>query len=351
VYAGPSDGLSGAERVLAEAGIPLLSTFSDLAPAKALTKHVFQLATPVSWQARRIAAYLLRDRRYLTVGALLDATPEGRSTAAALRGALDRALAVEWYEPESDDFGSALERLRQQKAEAVIVHGSPHAFTAAVRALDAMGAAYRSTRAARIASAAPDRLRAPWAPQVVGFDDALFPSGFDRLPPGTVASASYDRGVHYLPVASFRRFREAYYRWWESPPLGQEQRGFAAALMLGWAAGTGSLDLAVALERIPPVRFGGADVTLSASDHVAGAPRDVGLWVVPRPGIGVAERPLLPRSLPWVPLARSFASGGRTRLEKKDWTRLFKYIPAGGLAPRFQSMRFGVTTESSDPVH
>ncbi|HEU4488734.1 MAG TPA: ABC transporter substrate-binding protein, partial [Actinomycetota bacterium] len=90
VYAGPSGGLKGAEPVLADAGIPLLSSFSDMAPSRALTDHVFQLATPLSWEARRIAAYLLRDRRYLTIGALVDATPEGRAAASALRQALAR---------------------------------------------------------------------------------------------------------------------------------------------------------------------------------------------------------------------------------------------------------------------
>jgi hypothetical protein len=353
VYAGPSGGLKGAEPVLADAGIPLLSSFSHMALSRALTDHVFQLATPLSWEARRIAAYLLRDRRYLTIGALVDATPEGRAAASALRQALARPPVIEWYERDGDDLRAPLRRLRARAVEAIVVHGPPDAFGAALRTLDVMGATYHTTRAARIASAPPSRFpgpRRPWLPQVVGFDDAISPSD-QRLPPGTVASASYERGVHYLPVASFKRFEEAYSQWWDSPPLGREQRAFAAVLMLGWAASSGSLDLAVALERIPAVRFGGGDVTLSASDHVAGTRRDVGLWVVPRPGIEVAERSHLPRSMPWVPLARSFASGERTRLEKKDWISLFRFIPPEGLAPRFESMRFGVTTGASDPVH
>ncbi len=133
--------------------------------------------------------------------------------------------------------------------------------------------------------------------------------------------------------------------------MGREQRAFEAVRILGWAVTTGALDLAVALERIPPVRFGGADITLSQTDHVIGAPRDVGLWVVPRRGIPVQERSKLPRPLPWVPLARAFASGERTRLVRQDWTSLFALIPPRSLAPRFQNMRFGVTTPPSDPVH
>ena len=354
VYAGPQDGLEGAESVLAEAGIPLLLSFSDLASQGMLTKHVFQIATPLSWEARRIGSYLLRDRRYLTIGALIDETPEGRGSATVLRAALDGGIGVEWYEPETEDLRAPLERLREDAVEAIVVHGSPADFARTLRTLAAMGARYRTTSAARIASAPPSRFSGPltpWQPQVVGFDDAIVPAGVHRPPPGTVAAASYERGVHYLPIDSFHEFQTAYSMWWESRPLGREQRAFEAVRILGWAATTGALDLAVALERIPPVRFGGADITLSQTDHVIGAIRDIGLWVVPRRGITVRERRRLPRALPWVPLARSFASGGRTRLERQDWTSLFAFIPPESLAPRFQDMRFGVTTPASDPVH
>ena len=354
VYAGPLDGLKGAEQALGEAGIPLLSSFSDVASRGTLTKHVFQIATPLSWEARRIGRYLLKDRRYLTIGALIDGTPEGKAAVMALRAALDRGIDVERYEPETEDLRAPLERLREKAVEAIVVHGSPADFARTLRTLDAMGARYRTTSAARIASAPPGRFsgpRSPWQPQVVGFDDAISPSGLHRPPPGTVAAASFERGVHYLPIGSFREFREAYSNWWDSDPLGREQRAFEAVRILGWAVTTGALDLAVALERIPPVRFGGADITLSQTDHVIGASRDVGLWVVPRRGITVPERRLLPRNLPWVPLARAFASRGRTRLEKQDWTSLFAFIPPRSLAPRFQHMRVGVTTPASDPVH
>ena len=355
VYAGPLDGLEEAESALAEAGIPLLSIFSDLSSRGALTKHVFQVATPLTWEARRIGRYLLNDRRYLSIGALIDETPEGKVSATALRGALGRRIGVQWYEPETEDLRAPLERLRKRGVEAIVVHGSPADFARTLRTLDAMDARYRTTQAARIASVPPSRFPGgplrPWQPQVVGFDDAIVPSGLHRPPPGTVAAASYERGAHYLPIGSFREFRNDYQMWWESAPLGREQRAFEAVRILGWADTTGALDLAVALERIPPVRFGGSDITLSQTDHVLGAPRDVGLWVVPRPGIPVQERSKLPAGLPWVPLARAFASGERTRLERQDWTSLFAFIPPKSLAPRFQSMRFGVTTPVSDPVH
>src|SRR5680860_1654485 len=216
---------------------------------------------------------------------------QSRSSAASdvyKRQVLDRGIGVEWYEPEAEDLRAPLERLREQAAEAIVVHGSPADFARTLRMLDVMGARYRTTSAARIASAPSSRRSGPltpWQPQIVGFDDAIFPSGQHRPPPGTVAAASYERGVHYLPIGSFREFRRAYEMWWESAPLGREQRAFEAVRILGWAATTGALDLAVALERIPPVRFGGADITLSQTDHVIGAIRDVGLWVVPRKGI------------------------------------------------------------------
>ena len=363
VYAGPPEGLPPAEDALAEAKIPAFAIYGDLYGARLLTPHVFQVAPSYTWEARRIAAYLLEDRRYERVGALVEESVDGSAAQTALRGAFRLTGAptpvIAEY-PSSGEVAPLLVALRDQRVEAVVLHGSPAVVAEALQALRDAGATYTSTAAARTVSAAPAVKRRrgfgarPWRPQVVAFDGAISPSVDPPPPVGTVAADGYARGAHYLPIPSFEAFRDAFVDWGDQPPLGWERRAYEAVRALGWAvARTGNgEDIAHRLERIRGVRFGGVDVTLGPDDHTFAAATTIGLWVVPRPG-AAPEGTGLPEALPWVLLSRGFSIDGETTdILEKDWEHMFtRSPPAGGPAPRYRRMRYGVTTTPRDPVH
>lgn len=361
VYAGPPMALAEAESALADAGIPGLLTFGDLYSAKKLTPHVFQVSPPYLWQARVIARYLVRDRRYATVGLLATDTPSGRVARSSLREALrsmGRRLAVSVTYETGEGSGRALRKLKRRGVEAVVLEAPPPAGAEVLDHLKSNGWAYRGTPRARIRSAQSRRKarshRREWRPQIVGFSP-LITTLPERLAwPGLVASDSYARGAHYLPIPSFESFRRAYEGWWESRPLSWERRAFEAVRMIGWAARRSSAeeDLALVMEEMNAQRFGGLDVTFGPDDHTSVNPDDVGLWVVPRPGAAPEARSL-PDNWPWVLLGRGFSiDGERTDIASEDWRHLFPGSPPpNGPAPRSSRAEFGVTSPRSDPVH
>jgi len=346
VYAGPPEALHRAEGALSEAGVPAILCFGDLPGAvRGAPSHLFQVSPPISWQAERLAAYILEDRAYRTTGVLMERSASGRVARRALQRALSEAggRRAGWvgYRPGADNVAELLSRLRRRRTEALVVAGGPGLVERLEVGLEEMGALYRSTRAARIGSRAAEGRASPWRPQVMLFDLGLTPGV--GLPPGTVAAESYARGAHYLPVPGFKRWRSAFVDWWGAVPYGWELRAYQAVGMIGWVAARSQSgdDLASSLEAARGARFGGMTATFSPLDHLAVEPGTVGLWVIPRPGIRVPERERLPGAMPWVPLSRTFdpAAPGRGAV-RYLWRR-----PNGALP------RFGVGTPRSDPVH
>jgi branched-chain amino acid transport system substrate-binding protein len=364
VYAGPEGGLPDAEAALAGAGIPAILCYGDLYGARLLTPHVFQASPSYVWEARRISSYLLRDRRYVRVGALVRDIMPGRVAARAMRQAVrergGRLATVQTYPPDREDLREVLRRLRRARVEAIVVESSPASAARIVHGLRRMRATYRSTATARIASApSPAQARRHarrWRPQVVGFDLFLAPNVVRARMAGTVASDTYARGAHYLPIPSFKGFVTAFRGWWDSAPLGWERRAYEAVRMIGWAARQSEQgeDLARVLEGMRGERLGGLDVTFGPDDHTSVDQTTVGLWVVPRrAAAGAGEIGRLPGALPWVPLARGFSiDGRRTDVLPKDWRFLFRGTPPrNGPAPTISRSIFGVATPRGDPVH
>jgi branched-chain amino acid transport system substrate-binding protein len=363
VYAGPVDGLPDAEGALAQTGIPAILCYGDLYGARLLSPHVFQASPSYVWEARRIASYLLRDRRYVRVGALVRDGMPGRVAAAAIRQAVRergaRLGTVQTYSADQEDLRPKLLRLKRARVEAIVVEASPAGAARVMAGLRRLRATYRSTATARIASAASRaqarRHARRWRPQIAGFDLFLAPNVARARMAGTVASDTYARGAHYLPIPSFRRFLRAFRGWWDAAPLGWERRGYEAVRMIGWAARQSEEgeDLARVLEGMRGERLGGLDVTFGPDDHTSVDQTTVGLWVVPRRGAGVAEAGRVPGALPWVPLARGFSiDGQRTDVLPEDWRHLFTGSPPrNGPAPRIPRSKFGVATPRRDPVH
>ena len=361
IYAGPHDGLPGLGDGLAEAGVPLVLCCGDPPPDD--HSHVFQVAPPLRWQAAALASYLLRDRGYARVGVLAEGSGAGDAAVAAvgteLAGAA-RPHVVVRYRAGQDDLRVELTALRRRRVEAIVVQGSPAAASAVFAALRRMGAAYRTTNAARIDSAPPRRRAVRrrsgwWHPQVAGLDAVVSPR--TRAPRrGSVAADSFVRGAHLLPVPDLEGFRTSFWDWWGARPLGWERRSYEAALVLGWAernAG-GERDLAAVLETMTGRRLTGHPVTFGPRDHVALDKRDIGLWVVPRPGLRAGERLVQARltEFPWVPLARTFArDGGGTRIGRALWPALFGRRASADRAPPYGDMIWSVKTPPADPIH
>jgi ABC-type branched-subunit amino acid transport system substrate-binding protein len=365
LYAGPPHVLPRAERALAGGGIPAMLIYGDLYGPRRLTQHVFQMAPSLVWQARRIVTYVFSDRRYETVGLLAGRSFSGSGAVSALREAVgDRGPEVVRYDLDETAFSPLLARLRRAHVEAIVVEGPPRVLSAVTMTLREMGSTYISTPRARLATASRRVRRervatGKWHPQVVTLDEGLSPRVNEPLPAGTVASDSYARGAHYLPVPAFQRFRRSFRGWWGNLPTGWQLRAYDAVSMAGWAyehADAGQ-DLASVLERLRRARFGGTEVTLGPDDHTAVDQSAVGIWTVPAASRAVPERERLPEAvysaLPWVPLARGFSiDGDELDFSSRDWRFLVRGAPPPQAPPpEVGRLKFGVATGRSDPIH
>ncbi|CAN5739435.1 hypothetical protein BH18ACT15_BH18ACT15_09080 [soil metagenome] len=355
VYAGPSGALEGAEAPLAEGGIPLLVCYGTV-PYRS---HIFPMAPGNGVQARRLVSYATRDRGDRALGLLAETGAEGSGVAASVRAAVAKRggtrLVVARSRPGGPGLDEALSSLRAQGVEGLLVHAAPAGYTRALRALTASGGRYRSTAAARLASAPPGVRRAReasgwWHPQVLAFELAVDPRVEGEWP-GLVAAASYDRGAFYLSLPAFRTWNEAFSDWWQKSPYGWQLRSYIAARLIGLAASDGS-DGAHALEQVGRLRLGGWLIGLSRRDHEVASAAGVGLWVVPRPDLGLPDERWLPKSFPWVPLARGFAAGRRSRLPPAERPALFPTTDSKGpRPPLFTRQRWGVTSGRGDPLY
>jgi len=352
IYAGPEEVLPELEQFLASTKVPLLFAFGDLYSSQLLTPHLFQMGPAYLWEARVLARYALRDRRYSRIGALTSDSLSGRSARRSLQlafGELGRSVVASELLREGA-IGRALRRLRNKNVHALILEGNPSQTERVLTELRASGAVYSTTARARRAK--------PWKPQILGFDTLMSPD-IDPgvLPRGSAAADTYARGAHYLPIPSFVDYRRAFDDWWgdEPQPIGWERRAYESVQLLGWAArrypSNRDVDYAAVLQQVSRKRFGGLDITFGPDDHTAADQATVGLWVVP--SVRVPEAEELPDTLPWVPLGRGFSiDGERTNVLNRDWKYLFRNAPPPKApAPKYKKQRFGVTTGRSDPIH
>ena len=358
VYAGPPEVLAKAQPLLEEAGIPAVILYEDLYSARLLRSHLFQIAPPYLWQARRFATYLVKDRGYRKVGALVEGSFAGTTAAGSLRSALGGRvkLRTQRYEGGGDlQLGDALDELERRDTQALVFYGGPAAAETLLAELCDRGADYQNTAAAKRAGLRKGSRRpGRWAPQVLLFDHAMGPGLAGPIPPGTIAADTYARGAYYLPVPSFRDFLTAFRGWWDSDPLGWQQRTFEAVSAVGWAARRTppGEDVGATLEKMRERRYGGLDVTFGPDDHTSVEQTTVGLWVVPRPG-AAQEADRLPDEMPWVPLARGFSIDGENLdYDSQDWRYLVRNAPPpNGPSPALKRSRFGVVTSKKDPIH
>jgi len=359
VYGGPPEALPRAEEALAEAGIPAILCYGDLYGARQLSAHIFQMSPSYLWQGRTLARYIAADRGYRTVGLMAEDSPDGRTATASLRQEMRRAglklRRTVAYDPAAEQFRGDIKALREAQVEALVVHGGPSVVATILADLRTMGIRYTGTDDARVASAPPRQRRRRsnsryWRPQVMALDLAISDETDQSIPVGMVASDTYARGVHYLPVPSFERFKTSFDDWWGVLPTGWELRAYDSIQALGWATKHASEgdDLAEVLETLDGKRFGGLPVRFGADDHTAVDEATVGLWTLPPITPDAPDTP----TLEWVPLARGFSiDGRRTTVLPEDWRYLFRNPPPKSApAPRISTMNFGVTSPRRDPI-
>ena len=359
VYGGPPEALPRTEDALAEAGIPAIVCYGDLYGARKLSAHVFQMSPSYLWQGRTLARYVAADRGYRTVGVMAEDSPDGRTAIAALRQEMRRQglrlPRIVTYDPADELFRTELQSLREAQVEALVVHGGPTVVATILADLRSMGIRYTGTADARVASAPPaQRQRRSnsryWRPQVMALDLAISDETDQSIPVGMVASDTYARGVHYLPIPSFERFKEYFEAWWDVLPTGWELRTYDAVQVIGWATqrASGGDDAAEVLETLDGKRFGGLPVRFGPDDHTAIDEGTVGLWTLPPITPDAPDTP----QLEWVPLARGFSiNGQRTTILPEDWRHLFRNPPPPSAPPpRISTMEFGVTSSRRDPI-
>jgi len=359
VFGGPPEALPRAEEALAEAGIPAILCYGDLYGARQLSAHIFQMSPSYLWQGRTLARYIAADRGYRTVGLMIEDSPDGRTATTSLRQEMRsaglRLSRTVTYDPRAPQFRGELRTLREAQVEALVVHGGPSVVATILADLRSMGIRYTGTDDARVASAPrPQRRRRSdtryWRPQVMALDLAISDETDQSIPVGMVASDTYARGVHYLPIPSFERFKTSFDDWWGVLPTGWELRAYDSIQALGWATKHASEgdDLAEVLETLDGKRFGGLPVRFGADDHTAVDEATVGLWTLPPITPDAPDTP----TLEWVPLARGFSiNGQRTTVLPEDWRYLFRNPPpTSARPPRISTMAFGVTSSRRDPI-
>lgn len=359
VFGGPPEALPRTEDALAAAGIPAIVCYGDLYGARKLSAHIFQMSPSYLWEGRTLARYVANDRGYRTVGVMSEDSPDGRTATAALRQEMRRqgrrVPRTVTYDPADQQFRPDLRVLREAQVEALVVHGGPTVVATILADLRSMGIRYTGTADARVASAPQGQRRRRsnsryWRPQVMALDLAISDETDQSIPVGMVASDTYARGAHYLPIPSFERFRESFEGWWAALPTGWELRTYDAVQVIGWATkrALGGDDVAEVLESLDGKRFGGLPVRFGPDDHTAIDESTVGLWTLPPI---TPDAPDSPR-LEWVPLARGFSiNGQRTTVLPEDWRHLFKNPPPPSAPPpRISTMEFGVITSRRDPI-
>lgn len=318
---GPSSAVDANRLAIQADGRPVILLGGDLYTPRALFPQAFQGGPPMRWQARIVARYLARDRGYERVMVVGDARQDAEDDAmsAALR---DEGLRV----TASPDPAAG------EGEDAVVALVDPGALPGLVRAVR-------------------DRTDPP---QLVLPAD-LLRSDLGPLPPGTVAPGTYTWAPWARPIPRVRRFRDRMERTIGHRPVGAEQEGHDALRLLADALDTtgarSGLPLVRALESNRPrgPTYSALPLVLGPDDHTLIDESWIGLFAVAGPG--ERAEPWM-EGVPWRPIIRTFTyDGERTIFEEGDRRVFFPFWRKNRPSPKFGRARYGITTDSSDPLH
>jgi ABC-type branched-subunit amino acid transport system substrate-binding protein len=286
-------------------GDPVFLLGGDLYSSRGLFRQVFQTSIPYAWQSPVMAHYLVLDRDLDSA-----AVEAAGGDAATARDAFSAAMAEEHGQAVSDPT----------RADAEAVFG---------------------------AAADPEASRV-----VMSTDGLVSPAA---LEPGTAATYAYTWAGWADPIPRVHRFRVAIERLTGHPPLGFEQEGYDAIRVLAEALdrtdGEGGPAMVHALETTRDVTFSSVALALSPDDHVLAPRGQLGLFAIPGPGD--PEEPWIPADVThWTPIMRTFTyNGERTSIPKEDWDVFYPEWPRWAGPPDYDRSRYGITTDTQDPLH
>jgi hypothetical protein len=279
------------------AEVPVIEVGSDLYSDRSLFRYAFQVSTPLTWQARVLAHYLVSDRGYTRIGIIGDP--------AIARG----ALGEEGVTPTS--FG---------QAEGIL----------------ALAGLPRGLTDIQLASPA----------------DTL--SYADSAPPGTVACAPYTWAGWADMIPRVARFRDRFAARFGREPGLPAQEGYdaimAAADALEMTGGRGGDALVRALETFRDVTYSSTPIRLGPDDHVFAEESHLGLFAMALPGGEAPGEDLDP--VPWRPVMRTFTTDGkRVNLADRDVRVFFPRWRPTRPRPNYWRSEYGIVTRpDQDPL-
>jgi hypothetical protein len=291
-----SDAVVGARPEIEAAAVPVIDVGGDLYSDRLLFRYAFQVSTPLRWQARVLAHYLVTDRGH------------DRIAVRGPRDIGDSALAEEGTSPVEGD------------AQAVLALG-------------------RSPRG---------RVRAQLAVPGAALDAPTW------FPPGTVACAPYTWAGWAEAIPRVGRFRARFLDRFGREPGLAEQEGYeavrAVAEALERTEGRGGDALVRALESFRDETFTSTPIRLGPDDHVFAEESHLGLFAVEPPGVRAPGEDVEP--VPWRPVMRTFTTNGkRVNLTDRDVRVFFPAWRPPAPRPNYWRSRFGIVSRPDDAVH
>jgi ABC-type branched-subunit amino acid transport system substrate-binding protein len=332
-YVGQGSVVSARRSLIEEAGAPVFLLSGDLYTSRELFRQTFQTGIPWRWQAAVVMRYLVVDRRYTRVLAVVEAGPQHRAAREAIEAA---------SQEEGASLSTTLTLVPGEPLDPIVREG------ANAEAVIFLGGAAETTRLSEAIAALPD------PPQLAASFEALSPEAATAMP-GTVAAYPYTWAGWADPIPRVGAFRARFHEALGHPPAGFEQEGYDAVQLvadgLARTRGEGSDALVRALQGFRERIYSSLPVRFGPDDRTAIDDSQLGLFAVPAPD--QVPEPWLSDVPRWRPLMRTFTfDGEKTNVLDRDKRVFFPRWRKPRPSPKYWRSRYGITTRPrQDSLH
>ena len=239
----------------------------DLYP-DAPERSVFQLVMSERMAIGVLCRYIREDRGYQRVALLYDSTVS-EGVKAYYREAVEKVgltdVGIESFNVFASEFGPQLQRLKNDRPEALIVWGLASNTAGIVRQLEELGAAFVDT---------PTAKGPGWHPHVVGAPTGTGDKQWVELAQQAAKAGSVTAwhlgGLIYLPSFAIRSWMKKYLN--KVPTGGEELPADGLATVLEAIRRGGSTDrarIASTIETMGRIKFASVEFGFSATNHLA----------------------------------------------------------------------------------